>query len=158
MNAFSQMLDSIHTDIIFEKVNDADLKTIGSYYTDDPKKEVHEGKEALNSAKPFPLTGIIKTDAKTLVNALRESFSKSGITLGTAIVNSPNFANEIQIPVVGKEGIILETMIDYEELAFNGSDFVIQLNLSSEDWGTIETVPIDDFNQIQILIDKIKVL
>jgi hypothetical protein len=158
MNAINQMLDSIHTDIIFKKVCDADLQNIGSYCTNDPIKLEQEGLAALNAAKPFPLTGKIKTDARTLVSVIREIFSKSGIELGTAIVDSPNFANEIQIPIGEVEGLILETMIDYEELASNGSGFVIQLSLSSLDFGTIKFVDLDDHNSIQVLIDKLKSL
>ena len=158
MDTFNQMLDSLHSPIVFESVYDADLSEIGEYFTDSDSESqlIEAAQNALNAAKPFPLTGIIKTDAKTLVNTLIDSFKKQGIELGTAVVNSPNFGNEIYIPIQGKPDLYLETMIDYNELAYNGSDFVLQLNLSSDELGCIEFVDLDNYNNIQILINKIK--
>jgi len=156
---FNEMINQINAGIVFKYVYNADLEELGSIIIDDDaSKEVYTktAKDALNAAKPFPLTGEIRTDATTFVNLLRSTFERNDIQLGTAIVDSENFGNEIHIPIIGKEDLFIETMIDYSELAYNGSDFILQVNVSSGDLGTIEFVDLDNYENIKTLIKAIK--
>jgi hypothetical protein len=155
---FNEMINEINAGIVFKSVYDADLEEVGEYFIDSESDAelIKAAKDALNAAKPFPLTGEIRTDATTFVNLLRNTFERNDIQLGIAVVDSENFGNEIHIPIIGKEELFIETMLDYHELAYNGSDFVIQVNVSSENTGTIEFVDLDNYENIKTLIKAIK--
>ena len=148
--------ESLNEGIRFERVSDADLEEVGGYFANggDPVNHSPEaleelGREALKNAKPFSLTGKIKTDAPKLVKYLTDQFKRAGIVLDDTktLVYSPNFANEIEIPVIGgeSEGIFLQTYLDYNEMASNGSNFAMTATFANDENGSMDTV-MDDLN------------
>ena len=157
MNHFKTFNDfineSVNEGIKYKNVFDADLEEIGSYMTDgedsSPEDLKKLGEEALKNAKPFPLTGKIKTDAPKYIKYLVDQFKRAGIVLddAKAIVHSPNFGNEIEIPVVGGDsvGLFLQTYLDYAEMASNGSGFISVASFANNEFGTLDTI-MDDLN------------
>lgn len=150
---FEHYAGNIVESINFNGSQDADFEGVGSYIMDNyltvNKKDVIEAaKAALQKATPIPLTGIIKKDGIALIKYIVAAFKKYGVNLDgdNAIVNSPNFANEIEIPVIGEKaqelGIFFQTHLDYIELASAGSNYEITVggDFASEDLGSLDFV------------------
>lgn len=127
---------------------DADLYNVGvnvingsgKNSADMDEKEVEKSAlEAMKKAKPVPLTGIIKKDLPALLKYLADTYKKCGVELDIAniTIDSSNFANELMIPVAGTD-YYLNTYLDYNELASNGSDFVLGGYFASDDEGSLD--------------------
>jgi hypothetical protein len=132
----------------FENVFDADFSEIGECLNVNNDLSVEEnGKRALYNAKPIPLTGRIEVDAKMLCDFIRTAFAQYGVTVGDAVVDSPNFGNEICIEILqddAETGYTFETMLDYNELAYNGSDFNLQINFTEPDGDCLDFIELND--------------
>jgi hypothetical protein len=104
--------------------------------------------DAMAKAKPVKLTGKAKTDVAALVKYIADSFKKCGVDLDTANteIDSSNFANELMIPVANTE-FYFNLMVDYGEMAYNGSDFTIGGVFASEDMGSLDYMINDLSNQ-----------
>lgn len=163
--------ESLNEGVQFKNVSNADWIEIGMYIADADGQEsrimadeelTKIGKEALKNAKPISLTGIIRTDAPVFIKYLVDQFKRAGIVLDdkNAIVYSPNFANEIEIPVVGgeSEGIFLQTYLDYTEMASNGSEFVLTACFANDENGSMDTVmdDLDDYGQFVKAAEELK--
>ena len=96
-------------------------------------------KEAMKKAKPVPLTGNLKKDLPLFLKYVGDAFKRCGVDLDTANteLDSSNFTNELMIPIADTE-YYLNTMLDYAELAANGSDFVIGGAFASDDEGSLD--------------------
>ena len=141
---FEHFAENIVEGVNFNGSIDADLATIGTYFSDDHSLDDKEYEklalEAFKKVKPFPLTGKIKTDGTKLIKYLVDAFKRAGVELeeNNAIVYSPNFTNEIEIPVAGTDGIFFQTYLDYQELAASGSNFTLSGDFASEDEGSLD--------------------
>jgi hypothetical protein len=138
----------------FKNVFDADFSEIGETLgTIDNNFSIEEnGKRALYNAKPIPLTGRIEVDAKMLCDFIRTAFAQYGVNVGDAVVDSPNFGNEIRIEILqddAETGYTFETMLDYTELAYNGSDFNLQLNFTEPEGDCLDFIELND--ELEIL-------
>jgi len=153
--------------ISYKNTYDADLEEIGGCYANNAEPTNHSrealehmASEALEKAKPFPLTGVVKTDAPKLIKHITDMFKRAGIDLSDkdALVYSPNFANEIEIPVMGSKDIFFQTYLDYSEMASNGSDFVITGCFASQEEGSLDTMVNDlsNFGDITASADELK--
>jgi hypothetical protein len=102
--------------------------------------------EAMKKAKPVSLTGNIKKDLPAFLKYVGDAFKKCGVDLDTANteIDSSNFANELMIPIANTD-YYLNTMLDYAELAYNGSDFVVSASFASDDMGALDYM-IDDLS------------
>jgi hypothetical protein len=137
----------------FENVFDADFLEIGeSLDVIDNNLSIEEnGKRALYNAKPIPLTGRIEVDAKMLCQFIKTAFAQYGVTVGDAVVDSPNFGNEICIEILQDNtntGYTFETMLDYTELAYNGGNFNLQINFDSPDGDCLDFIELHDDKEI----------
>ena len=151
---------NISEGINYNNAVDADLEAVGAMLANggDPKNHSEEalidmGRESLKNAKPIPLTGIIKKDLPALLKYIGPAFKKCGVELDVdnTDIDSSNFANELMIPVTGTEYYLL-TMLDYRELAYNGSEFVIGATFNSDEEGTLDEGQIADLStQGQVL-------
>ena len=143
----------------FENVFDADFSEIGECLNINNDLSVEEnGKRALYNAKPIPLTGRIEVDAKMLCDFIRTTFAQYGVTVGDAVVDSPNFGNEIRIEILQDDtntGYTFETMLDYNELAYNGSDFCLQINFTEPDGDCLDFIELNDDKAIARLAKTI---
>jgi len=144
----NEYFSNINEGVNYNNAINADLVEIGEYtiqgtgknpgdVTDEDLKK--SAMEALKKAKPVSLTGDAKKDAPTLIKYVGDAFKRCGVELDVANVEivSDNFANELIIPVVDTE-FYFNTMLDYTELASNGSDFVIGGNFASDDEGALD--------------------
>jgi hypothetical protein len=152
----NEYFSSINEGINYNNGGDADLWEVGSQLLsgtgknseDMEDKEVEAvAVEAMKKAKPVPLTGIIKKDVPALLKYVGDAFKRCGIELDVdnTDIDSSNFANELMIPVVGTEYYLL-TMLDYRELAYNGSEFVIGATFNSDEEGTLDEGQIADLS------------
>ena len=141
---FEHFAENIVEGVNFNGSVDADLAIIGTYFTEDQSLDDKEYEkltlEAFKKTKPFALTGNIKTDGAKLIKYLVDAFKRVGVELeeNNAIVYSPNFTNEIEIPVAGTDGIFFQTYLDYTELAANGSNFTLSGDFASEGEGSLD--------------------
>lgn len=140
----------------YNKAVDANLYDVGVYILSgsgenpdemDEKDVEKAAVEAIKKTKPVPLTGIVKKDLPALLSYIGPAFKKCGVELDVdnAVIESPNFANEIMIPVAGTDYCLL-TMLDYSELAYNGSEFTIGATFYSDEEGTLDDGQIDDLS------------
>lgn len=145
---------NISEGVNYNNAVDADFEDVGSALANggDPANHSEEalinmGREALKKAKPVPLTGIVKKDLPALLKYIGPAFKKCGVELDVdnAIIDSPSFANEIMIPVAGTEYYLL-TILDYRELASNGSEFTIGATFNSDEEGTLDEGQIADLS------------
>jgi hypothetical protein len=151
-------MGNINEGINYNDAQDADLADVGAYLHDHPEavedNELEKrALEYMKKAKPFPLTGKIKTDAPKLISYIVDAFKKVGVNLdgNNAIVYSPNFANEIEIPVKDVDGIRFITYLDYSEMASNGSNFILSGSFDSEENGTLDYFVSDLSNNREII-------
>jgi len=156
----NEYFSNINEGINFNGSSDADLATVGEYFANDGDPDdfdeealIDMAREALKKAKPIPLTGKIKEDGAKLIKYIVNAFKKVDVILeeGEAVVYSPNFANEIEIPVADQEGLFFQSYLDYEELAYNGSDFIISGTFATEDEGSLDFSVSDLSNNGQIV-------
>lgn len=152
LKPFDSYIGNINEGVNYNSAVDADLAEVGAYIHDHPEdvddKELTDlAEEAMKKAKPFSLTGKIKTDGAKLITYIVDAFKKAGVNLdgANAIVYSPNFANEIEIPVSDCEGAFFQTYLDYSELASNGSNFQLSGGFSTEDEGALDYF-VEDLN------------
>lgn len=157
----------LNENVSYRNTYDADLEEVGGYFANNADPENHSkedliemGKDALEKAKPFPLTGKVKTDAPKLIKHITDMFKRAGVELSDkdAIVYSPNFANEIEIPVMGSKDIFFQTYLDYSEMASNGSEFVLAGNFASHNDGSLDTMVNDlsNFGDITTSAEELK--
>ncbi len=152
LETFESYMGNINEGVNYNGAADADLAVVGSYLHDHPEtvddKELADlATEYMGKTKPFPLTGKIKTDGAKLITYIVDAFKKAGVNLdgANAIVYSPNFTNEIEIPVSDCEGAFFQTYLDYNELASNDSNFQLSGVFSTEDEGALDYF-VDDLN------------
>lgn len=157
---FESYMSNINEGINFNGSSDADLATVGGYFANDGDPDdfdeealIDMGREALKEAKPVPLTGKIKDDGTKLIKYIVDAFKRAGVNLDgdKAVVYSPSFTNEIEIPVEDSDNLFFQTYLDYEELAYNGSDFIISGTFASEDEGSLDFTVSDLSNNGQIV-------
>jgi hypothetical protein len=121
------------------EVGDTILNSLGDDSADFSEKEIEKvAIDAMKKAKPVPLTGKFKPDLTAFLNYVDIAFKKHGVNLdiNNTEIDSSNFANELMIPVVGSD-FYFNTLLDYLELAYNGSEFVIGGSFASEDEGSV---------------------
>lgn len=145
----------INEGISFKKISNANLVEIGGNYANNAEPSNHSRNEleemaleVLRNAKPIPLTGNVKTDAEKLIKYIADQCKRAGIVLDSSnsLVYSPDFENEIEIPVIAdgiKDRIFFQTYLDYNELATNGSDFVLTGAFSTYEMGTMDNIITD---------------
>ena len=156
----NEYFGNISEGINYNNAVDADLEAVGATLANgnDPDNHSEEalidmGRQSLKNAKPIPLTGIVKKDLPALLKYIGPAFKKCGVELDVdnTVIDSSNFANELMIPVAGTE-YYLFTILDYRELAYNGSEFVIGATFNSDEEGTLDEGQIADLsNQGQVL-------
>jgi hypothetical protein len=156
----NEYFGNISEGINYNNAVDADLEAVGATLANDDYPYNHSeealidmGRESLKNAKPIPLTGIVKKDLPALLKYIGPAFKKCGVELDVdnTVIDSSNFANELMIPVAGTE-YYLFTILDYRELAYNGSEFVIGATFNSDEEGTLDEGQIADLsNQGQVL-------
>jgi hypothetical protein len=152
----NEYFSNINEGINYNGGADADLLEVGSQLLSGTGKnsEDMEDKdveavavEAMKKAKPVPLTGIIKKDVPALLKYISDAFKRCGVELdiNNVTIDSSNFANELEIPVVDTEYYLL-TMLDYNELAYNGSEFVIGATFYNDEEGSLDDGQIADLS------------
>lgn len=157
----NEYFSNINEGVNYNSAVNADLIDIGGYIIQGSGKNPGDvtdedlekaALEALKKAKPVSLTGDAKKDIPALVKYAVDSFKRCGIELDAANVeiDSSNFANELLIPVADTD-YYLNTMVDYNELAANGSDFVIGAAFASDEEGTLDYIVDDLSNQGDIV-------
>jgi hypothetical protein len=137
--------EGINADLL--EVGYSILDGLGDDPDDFSEKEIKKvAIDAMKNAKPVPLTGKFKADLTAFLNYVDIALRNCGVDLdvNNTEIDSENFANELMIPVVGSD-FYFNTLLDYNELAYNGSNFVIGGNFASEEVGAIGDV-IDDLS------------
>jgi len=161
IKSINEYFSNISEGINYNEGVDADLWEVGSYMLDGTGKNSDEMEEkeveavaveAMKKAKPVPLTGIIKKDVPPFLKYVADAFKRCGIELDVdnTVIDSSNFANELYIPVADTEYNLL-TMLDYSELAYNGSEFVIGGVFASDDEGSLDYVISDLSDQGEVM-------
>ena len=144
---FENYADNIVEGINYNGSRDADLPSVGlglAKTSTDVDKNDDKALAALaingmKKSKPVPLTGKIKEDAAKLIKYVVDTFKKQGVELdgNNAIVYSPHFVNQIEIPVAGEDDLLFQTFLDYEELAHTNPNFIVSGDFSSDDEGLL---------------------
>ena len=164
LKKFDDFSGSLNEAYNYSDTSDANLVDMGHYILDDAGEDTDElsddvlvkaAEEKLKEAKPFPLTGKIKEDAPKLIAYIKDEFKRAGIGLddSKAMIYSPCFVNEIEIPVSGAEkaGLFFQTYLDYTGLASNGSNFIISGQFASEETGAFDTI-ITDLSEYRLYV------
>ena len=149
IKSINEYFSNINEGINYNEGVDANLLDVGAYVLQGGKKnpddmddkEVEKvAIEAIKKAKPVSLTGQIKKDLPAFLKYVGDAFKRCGVELDTAntTIDSSNFTNELMIPTVVNPDFYLNTMLDYGELAANGSDFVIGGYFASDDEGSLD--------------------
>jgi hypothetical protein len=124
----------------------ADLYDVGIYVINnqgikkpDSTKEIEKiALNAMGKGRPIPLSGKIKKDLPLFLKYISSIFKKYDVDLDTnnTIIDSSNFSNELMVPVKNTD-YYFNTFLDYDELAYSGSDFVIGGSFASDEVGSI---------------------
>ena len=164
IKAMADYVSNINEGVNYNDAVDADLYNVGFTVLSAQIKDVGEieqmndkevekaATDAMAGAKPVKLTGKAKTDIAALVKYITDAFKKCGVDLDPSNVeiDSSNFANELMIPV-GDTEFYFNTMLDYNELAYNGSNFTIGGAFASEDMGSLDYEVVDLGNNGEIV-------
>jgi hypothetical protein len=148
IKTLNEYFSNINEGINYNNSVDADLFDVGHSVLqgsgknpDDMGQEDVEkaALEAMKKAKPVSLTGNIKKDLPAFLKYVGDAFKRCGVELdiNNTDIDSSNFANELMIPVAGAD-YYLNTLLDYTELAYNGSNFVIGGYFASDEEGSLE--------------------
>lgn len=160
VKSINEYFSNLNEGINYNDAVDADLYDIGTTVIQgsdknpddmDDKALEKAAVEAMKKAKPVPLTGIVKKDLPALLKYVAAAYKKCGIELDVdnTDIDSSNFSNELMIPVVGTD-YYLSTYLDYGEMAYNGSEFVIGGYFASDEEGSLEygTSDFSDGNEV----------
>lgn len=151
----NEYFSNINEGINYNQGIDVDLYEVGCILLQGSGKNVDDmeadevaeaAAEAMKKAKPIALTGIVKKDLPAFLKYVADSFKRCDVELDidTTEIDSSNFANELMIPVADTEYYLL-TALDYTELAYNASQFVIGASFASDDTGSLDCI-IDDLS------------
>jgi len=161
MKNINEYFSNINEGINYNNGRDADLWDVGAQLLSGTSKNVEDMEdkevevvavEAMKKAKPVPLTGIIKKDLPPFLEYVADAFKRCGVELdvNNTEIDSSNFMNELLIPVADTE-YYLNSMLDYSELAYNGSEFVIGAAFASDDEGSLDYIVGDLSNNGEIV-------
>jgi hypothetical protein len=162
IKSINEYFSNINEGINYNNGVDADLSDIGYNVLqsggknpdDMDDKEIEKAAiEAMKKAKPVPLTGQIKKDLPAFLKYVGDAFKKCGVELDTnnTDIDSSNFANELMIPTIDNPEFYFNTMLDYNELASNGSEFVVGGAFASDDEGSLDYTVSDLSDQGDIM-------